>query len=576
METKHLFFGLLATLALAGCSSDDVVNTPSELISDGTPRYMNVSVVSNAEGATRADYEDGTDDENAFKTMRFYFFSSSDAAANVKADGTNYVDVTPYGGTGSGVKPNVEEIVNATIVISTQAGDQIPSKMMAVLNPSAGLKAKGSLSLSELKALVGDYANNANKNGVFDMVSSVYCDGGETVSTASVKSENICKDSTEAKNHPVEIYVERNVAKVALQFGKNADVTVKDGYQLVALKNTDGDDLTLGPSSNPTQVYLKVKGWDLTATTKNGYLSKSFDASWENNKFGTGTTAEPWNNATYFRSYWAQNVQASGADAAGINYYTYTQHKDLCRAIALNSATIDETNWKYTNENAGSTADGAQRANPTQVIVMGQLCDADGNALNVTEYLGAKYIDDADFSSLKAVFANLFGQKYYYKEGTTYYSMDTDDFEFVSVSEDADDDLTTQTAETGRYKVKTVLSEAGDEKNWFDEEGNPVTDEVVAADLATYKANVYKTGYTYYWFKIQHLNTVADGIGYYGVVRNHYYKYTINNIYGLGTPVYDPDKKVYPETPDEEYSYIAAKLNILSWRLVGHDIDLGR
>lgn len=569
MEKRNLFFALLATLALAGCSSDDVVNGGGDEISDGTPRYMNVSVVSNSAGGTRADYEYGTDDENAFKTIRFYFFTSDDAAAKVKANGESFVDVTPYNGTQAGTTENVEEIVNATIVISTKAGDQIPSKMMAVLNPSAGLQAKGSLSLSELKAIVGDYANNANNNNTFDMVSSVYCDGG-VISTSQVKSENICTDSVVAKQNPVEIYVERNVAKVALQYDANADVT----NQMVALKNTDGTDLTIGPSNNATQVYLKVLGWDLTATTKNGYLSKSFDASWEDNRFGT---LEPWNNASYFRSYWAENVQSAGADAAGINYYTYQQHMDSCKTVAKSDATLAFDNWKYTNENAGSDANGAQRANPTQVIVMGQLCDADGNALTVTEYLGAKYIDDANYSSLKAVLANLFAQEYYYKDGDTFYGMTPDDFDFESVSVDAtNDDLTTQTAETGRYKVKTVLSASGDAKVWYDDKGNEVDDETVAGYLAAYKANIYKTGYTYYWFKIQHLNTTEGQIGYYGVVRNHYYKYTINNIYGLGTPVYDPTKKIYPETPDEEYSYIAAKLNILSWRVLNHNIDLGK
>ena len=53
-----------------------------------------------------------------------------------------------------------------------------------------------------------------------------------------------------------------------------------------------------------------------------------------------------------------------------------------------------------------------------------------------------------------------------------------------------------------------------------------------------------------------------------GVVRNHIYAINVTKIAGLGTPVYNPDEIIYPETPEENEHYIAAQINILSWRVV--------
>lgn len=82
---------------------------------------------------------------------------------------------------------------------------------------------------------------------------------------------------------------------------------------------------------------------------------------------------------------------------------------------------------------------------------------------------------------------------------------------------------------------------------------------------------------TYYYFPIQHLGHMGkDGKNYgkNGVVRNHIYDSTITKLYGLGTPVYNPDETIYPEKPEDNDSYIAAQIKILSWRLVNNNVEL--
>ena len=59
-----------------------------------------------------------------------------------------------------------------------------------------------------------------------------------------------------------------------------------------------------------------------------------------------------------------------------------------------------------------------------------------------------------------------------------------------------------------------------------------------------------------------------------GVVRNHIYETNITKIAGLGTPVYDPTKTIYPEKPENNDHFIAAQINILSWRVVKNDYEL--
>ena len=59
-----------------------------------------------------------------------------------------------------------------------------------------------------------------------------------------------------------------------------------------------------------------------------------------------------------------------------------------------------------------------------------------------------------------------------------------------------------------------------------------------------------------------------------GIVRNHIYKTTVTKIAGLGTPVYDPDQVIYPEKPEDNDHYIAAEIDILSWRIVENNYEL--
>lgn len=79
----------------------------------------------------------------------------------------------------------------------------------------------------------------------------------------------------------------------------------------------------------------------------------------------------------------------------------------------------------------------------------------------------------------------------------------------------------------------------------------------------------------YYYIPINHLGKVGS-VAECGIVRNHWYKVTLNSITGLGTPVYDKDKTIDPTTPKDENTYLAARVNVLQWRVVSQKVDLGK
>ena len=88
-------------------------------------------------------------------------------------------------------------------------------------------------------------------------------------------------------------------------------------------------------------------------------------------------------------------------------------------------------------------------------------------------------------------------------------------------------------------------------------------------------ALLYKTGQTYYIVDIEHLG-VAGKPAEYGLVRNHVYQIDIQSIKGYGSPVYTGTGNIItPEYPEvDESSYVAARINVLSWKVVKQQVDI--
>jgi hypothetical protein len=96
----------------------------------------------------------------------------------------------------------------------------------------------------------------------------------------------------------------------------------------------------------------------------------------------------------------------------------------------------------------------------------------------------------------------------------------------------------------------------------------------------------YNKGAMYYSIPIEHLRPEAPSKsdiyngkakiqeGHFGVVRNHIYKLTIDELANPGHGVFNPDEPIVPPAETETKYYIGVKVNILSWKTVNQSVSL--
>ena len=572
MKKSLFFLSLLGAIAFSSCSSDDGMGG-GELSGSKETKYLSVNLVA-APGMDKAypeeaeNYEDGTEAENNVNSVRFYFFDANGNAASVKKLGdtfVNYYDWTPTK-TGAPDAPNVEKTLNATIVIESPADgtkDGIPEQVVAVLNPTADVEAK-SYNLSDLNEVIKDFSTTTATVGEetkssFVMSNTVYANNKALVEAVSVKN-NLYNTADAALANPVTIYVERVLAKVRLETAITEGViTLENGTKLYPTFTAEKDQ-----EFNGEKIYAKFLGWNVTATANTSRLMKKINPEWATGLFND---SEPWNFAPYFRSFWAINPETMT-----YSYGSFNESEDgsvnLANAIKGFSLTGTEKNYTYVQENAAVDNSGADPTTPTKVIVAAQLVDKDGNSIEMAEWSFNRYtingLKDALLSS-----SNLY-KKTVSETATTFTPMTRDDIIFKTATATGDANQST----SGRYYVYAQLSDAAEGETWVtgsSEDAPEVNANNVLKALG--HAKIWKSGYTYYYFDIKHLNKTENGYGKLGVVRNHLYNANIKTLVGLGTPIYDPKEVIYPEMPKEEDTYIAAEIKIVSWRLVPQDVD---
>lgn len=555
MKRNLLFMSVLVSLFLAGCSQEEIApNGEDNGNGEANTSYMAVNLVSSDVMGTRAaqGYEDGSEAENHVTKVRFYFFNGVGGAVNVKLQNgsyVNYYDWTPgdedqSDGTNTG--DDIESKLKATIVINTKAGDGIPQRIAAVLNPT-GLD-NNSKSLTDLKAVVADYAaSGLTQKGAFVMFNSVG-GGGKDFSTTLIEKKHLCKTEAEALTNPVTIHVERSVAKVRVTL--DSDLGFSDNK--LALKDKDSKDLKVGGE----QVYLQLDGWGLTAETSEGRLIKKINPGWEGTWWYTS-----------YRSFWAINSMT-----ATNRYHSYN---DI-------STSFGKDNVLYTNENAQLTDIGGaagQATERTKFILKGKLCKANGDAFTIVRHIGAHFADspsETEAENLKELKKSILGQlsangyNYYYSTTEGRKQIGEGDLKIVIATQEENED-----SKNNCYVYAQLTTDAA-AKTWYTSLEGGTAIENAATEIDGKLANeeivdralVWNSGMTYYYQKIKHLNDFE------GVVRNHIYAINVKKIAGLGTPVYKPDEIIYPEHPEENDHYIAAQINILSWRVVDEDYEL--
>lgn len=402
------------------------------------------------------------------------------------------------------------ESMTNPVLVVEKYKGQFPSSVVAVVN----YEATSSQSLSALK---GTLKGKGHTDGVkFIMTNSVYKDGaGKEVDATPLTIDHFHTTSDKAMEKPVTIYVERMTAKVSVVAGDEAFNT--------------------GVKLNDQDVYAKIVGWDLVSNQTESYFVKTIDPSWTDGDLGF-----TWNDAPYYRSYWTDKC----VDAQVSNAFAYANLKNT-------DATIE-----YVGEQVG-----ANNTHRTKYIVAAELQKANGDALEIAQWYGTNYAGEE--SLLKAVVATL-QNKFMHKNVDTYNSIEHTQLQCVAGMTGAES-----------YEVKFQLADNADATDWYSFDGSTYTDIDINAELAKLEpAKVWKDGMTYYYADVKHLGK-ADSAGEFGIVRNHSYKVNIVDVQGWGTPVYDPNQNVEkPVKPTDKETYIAAKINVLSWRVVSNNVTL--
>ena len=552
MRIRSLFLSMVAGLAFVGCSSEEDIASGTDNGNNGEPQFLTVSVnaTSTLTRATNLEgnYEEGEGKENTVSKVRFYFFDADGNAAKVKGEsGGTYHDVDNPTGTEKDM-PNVEKILTATLVIQTPEKDKVPTSIVAVVNPKSDLGAVESI--SKLNEVIADHSSTTS----FIMSSSVYANGTTKMEAVNVAG-HLYSTAEAAKADPVIIHVERVLAKARLTVGLAAN---DNG---VYKTSADGSE-----KFDNEEIYVKFLGWNVTTTAKESRLMKEINPGWSSSLFGSTLL---WNTADYYLSFWAVNP-----GTMNYNYGRFNTGDDAANAITAFDAGTEgspKTNYTYLQENASDDyTNGTDPTKPSQVIIAAQLVKADGTTpIEFAEYAGERTTIDG----LIAKYAAASGLWKDNAEGTGKVGIDVTDIELKTATTAGEADQNTP----GRYKVYAQLTVGAAKKTWYNSSSADAT--VVDANEVLEGlggAKVWKEGYTYYYFDIQHLNgsSTADVKGKKGVVRNHIYAANIKTLTGLGTPVYDPGEVIYPEEPEDDETFIAAEIRILSWRVVNQDIDL--
>lgn len=591
---KSLFLIPFATLAFASCSDKDLSGN-NEVVTDGSSNYISVNIV-NANALTRddadPDYEYGLDEENAVdpESVTFFFFYEDGSVAPVKANGDYYY--TPAKDQivqGEGDGDNTASIINAILVINAGEGDLLPDGIVAILNPSDEIKdiLNGTRKISNVDDLLAEVQDfSIQSTGKFVMTNSIYMDEtGKHIKATPILPEHYRKTAEEAQQNEnaVNIFVERVVAKVTVtnELEKEGAITLEDA----TLYNTG---VTYNNGEGQQPVYVKLYNWNVTATINESFLVKNIDTTWDSNLFGD-PQLNPWNKPGDFRSFWAINPSSLVEN----EYGKYEDANIFGYESPNNFTYIQENAWDdYANYDPESPD--PSRLVPTEVIIAAQLVDEDGNPLGLADVGGVKYVVDCleatDESPVKPSNA---GKETIKKAQLAYLNPSIWNLSDISsegkISTISTNDVEVYSgqemrkinpekyAEAKDYRVYLQLTAEAEKKLWnTDSQATTglLVDEINNILFQLGGAKVWTAGLTYYYVPLRHLGSKENSTGYYGVVRNHVYKLTLNTLIGLGTPVYNPEETIYPQHPDKDETYIGAKINVLSWKIVPQGVEL--
>lgn len=580
---KIFLWGLMATLALGSCTEDSGVASGNGE-TDGTEGTAYLTVrITNAGAGTKAagnednPFENGSETEHTVSDARFFFY---DTAGDFVTEATVWNGGTAVEGDG-----NIEFDGNSVIVLRGLTSNNYPNYLVTALNVPAGFTPANTLTEMEKTLSGGEagiYKSTSAKNFIMSTTSYARATGSTTpYYVTELQPSNFSLEPVVANPaNVVNIYVERLAAKVTLGISDvlKAKADANGRYKLSVTVAGGDNDAESGNTETPAvaaeDIYVELLGWALNATAKSSYLVKNIDPAWTEQGLGFA-----WNDAANYRSYWGKaynygidGYPTEGGDVVTSQYLNYISSDEIMNTVGTASA--------YCAENTNNATIAAKAAARTSILLKAKICDANGTALDMVRYNGVLFENESYIDYLlNATQADW--DAWYCSAGTpgeasaTYTRMDKTCVELVD-------------ANNGKVNVQvkdgvTLYKRSGTDPDYsytaFVDADYTSLNATLAAFNKTNVAIGYKGGLMYYNIPIEHLNPIeanqesVDEANY-GVVRNHYYKVTVNTLENVGKGIYDPDEDIVPGDEDDERYYLGASIQILSWKIVEQGVDL--
>lgn len=578
-------------MTVVSCSSsDDITGGNGSGNAEGTTSYIaiNLNSVGNAPTSRaynqgEGTYDDGENKENNITKVRFYFYNADGTSYTLQTAGENgekgsknYIDYNVGLGKDTGNQGTTVAGATSAVLVLNGESSVAPAAMLTVVNPDVNTDMldqapanRWSTMRTEMK---GQKFNDAT-NG-FMMSNSTYEDGGKDLCTTQLTGKTF-SSAADARKSPVDVFVERVNAKVQITVGdanfvkvttdvKLDGVNFKDKYKT---KEPVGELATIQSdgSTKKTDVYAYIDAWGLGDEDGQAMLYKQIDAqNWTDATLGFSAT-NPWSVAAYHRSFWGKSVAFGGTSTNSPVNHPY---KDINAEFGKALYTLPNTPTTYEQ---GAFTD-PMKSYLTKIMVAARLAYDDAGTVRPAEictYKGQKFLGK---DNVKTVIA---------RELRTYYKKNTGAGESYTQIEASDIDFSSKVTSSSELKLLNyqVVADlrSGLTELYLKKGGNFETVDVakVRAEMQQAPVDISNGGRTYYYTPIRHLGKEKYPAGY-GVVRNHSYQVEISSIKGFGTPVYNPDTEITPVLPSDDKTYLAAKISVLSWRVVSDKVNLDK
>ena len=582
MKKTLLFSVALAGLMLGSCSSSDDLNgggnnTGSNQSGDGYVAF-NINLPTQSGSSSRAgsdndQFDDGTPNEYAVNDATLLIFEGT-SESNATFKSAYKLNTAPWKD-----KKNNENVTttSATVVKQIEAPASAGNCFaLVILNKNDVFtvdEAHHTLSLGGTSSFAGTYKEFAEKlsdkdltkNGFYmanSPLSSVAGGNsspkGAEINTLVSLKDKIMKTEADAKSAPAEIYVERGVAKVTMQ--NTSTVTSVDGS-----KNSAGE--TVG---------FTLSSWALDNTNKKTYLVRSTESS------------DKWLDLATNKAGVSDKYRFVGSKpvATGVTLYRTYFAKDANFNASENSTALSDGSFNSISASDISKGFGTDKP---------QYCFE--NTFNVESQLD-------QYTTRVLIKAALNSNKTFYVingDENTIYNLDEvkkqiKKYFLTEYKTWIETNVTSTSGSVGENELNVEISDnAGDVTITSISFTNGAT---TTAELPTdYQTTVmnrigtiqeYKDGVSYYFVRIKHFGddltpwndgetplpgstsgVYPDGtdqnnnyLGRYGVLRNNWYDIEVQGVKGLG---FAEVPKVTTDTDDELKSYIAVKINVLSW-----------